>query len=56
MSDVGVGAVLLQKGKPVSYASRVWNDYEKNYAPIEKRWKPLCLDYTSLVTIVTEDM
>lgn len=23
MSDVGVGAVLLQNGKPVSYASRV---------------------------------
>ena len=36
MSDVGVGAVLLQKGKPVSYTSRVWNNYEKNYAPIEK--------------------
>ena len=36
MSDVGVGAVLLQNGKPVSYASRVWNDYEKSYAPIEK--------------------
>ena len=36
MSDVGVGAVLLQNGKPVSYAARVWNDYEKNYAPIEK--------------------
>ena len=30
MSDVGVGAVLLQNGKPVSYMLRVWNDYEKN--------------------------
>ena len=39
MSDVGVGAVLLQNGKPVSYASRVWNDYEKNYAPIEKEMR-----------------
>ena len=36
MSDVGVGAVILQNGKPVSYASRVWNNYEKNYAPIVK--------------------
>ena len=39
MSDVGVGAVLLQNGKPVSYASKVWNDYEKNYAPIEKEMR-----------------
>ena len=29
MSDVGMGAVLLQDGKPASYVSRVWNDYEK---------------------------
>ena len=29
MSDVGVGAVLLLNGKPVSYLSRVWNDYGK---------------------------
>ena len=39
MSDVGVGTVLLQNGKPVSYASKVWNDYEKNYAPIEKEMR-----------------
>ena len=38
-SDVGLGAVLLQNGKPVSYASKVWNDYEKNYAPIEKEMR-----------------
>ena len=35
----GVGAVLLQNGKPVSYAAKVWNDYEKNYAPIEKEMR-----------------
>ena len=39
MCDVGVGAVLLQNGKPVSYTSRVSNDYEKNYAPVEKEMK-----------------
>ena len=27
ISDVGVVTVLLQNGKLVSYASRVWNDY-----------------------------
>ena len=30
---------LWWNGKPVSYASRVWNDYEKNYAPIEKEMR-----------------
>ena len=39
MPDVGVGAVLLHNGKPVSYASKMWNDYEKNYAPIEKEMR-----------------
>ena len=39
MSDVGVRAILLQNGKPVSYMSRVWNDYKKNYAPIEKEMR-----------------
>ena len=41
MSDVGVGAVLLQNGKPVSYTSRLWNVYEKNYAPIEKEMRAI---------------
>ena len=36
MSDVGMEAVLLQNEKPVLYASRVCNDYEKNYAPVDE--------------------
>ena len=39
MSDVGMGAVLLQNGKPVSYTSKVWSDNEKNYVPIEKEMR-----------------
>ena len=37
MSDVGVGAVLSQNGKPVSYVSRVWNYFEKTNPQLEKK-------------------
>jgi transposase InsO family protein len=35
-SDYGLGAVLLQEGKPVAFASRALTKTEKNYAVIEK--------------------
>ena len=35
-SDKGHGAVLLQRGHPVAYASRALTDPETRYAPIEK--------------------
>lgn len=35
-SDKGVGAVLLQKGKPVAFASRTLSQTEQRYATIEK--------------------
>lgn len=31
MPDVGEHLALLQNGKPVSYPSRFWNDYERSY-------------------------
>jgi hypothetical protein len=34
-STVGLGAMLMQQGKPVCYASRSLTTSEKNYAPIE---------------------
>ena len=39
-----MGAVLLQNGKLVPYSSRVWNDYEKNYAPIEKEMRAVVFE------------
>ena len=39
MSNVGEGAVLSPNGKPVSYMSRVRNDYEKIYALTEKEMR-----------------
>ena len=35
-SQQGLGAVLMQKGRPIAYASRSLNDTEQNYAQIEK--------------------
>ena len=35
-SQNGLGATLLQEGRPVSYASRAFTSAEKNYAQIEK--------------------
>ena len=35
-SDVGLGAVITQEGKPIAYASRALTQTERNYAQIEK--------------------
>ena len=35
-SEYGLGAVLMQKDKPVAYASRSLKPAERNYAQIEK--------------------
>ena len=43
VSDVGIGAVLLQNRKPVSYTSRVWNDYEKKITHQLKKDESCCV-------------
>ena len=41
-SQSGLGACILQKGKPVAYASRAMTQAEQNYAQIEKEMSEIC--------------
>ena len=41
-SQSGLGACMLQKGKPVAYASRVMTQAEQTYAQTEKEMLAIC--------------
>ena len=41
-SQSGLGACIMQKGKPVVYASRAMTSAEQNYAQIEKEMLAIC--------------
>ena len=41
-SQSGLGACLMQKGKPFAYASRAMTSAEQNYAQIEKEMVAIC--------------
>ena len=41
-SQSGLGACLMQKGKPVAYASLAMTSAEQNYAQIEKEMLAIC--------------
>uniref|UniRef100_A0A0A9Y5C8 RNA-directed DNA polymerase n=1 Tax=Lygus hesperus TaxID=30085 RepID=A0A0A9Y5C8_LYGHE len=41
-SQFGLGACLLQEGQPICFASRVMNQFEKNYSQIEKELLAIC--------------
>ena len=36
MSQIGLGAALMQEGQPICYASRAMMETEQNYAQIKK--------------------
>uniref|UniRef100_A0A8C6WKT6 Reverse transcriptase/retrotransposon-derived protein RNase H-like domain-containing protein n=1 Tax=Neogobius melanostomus TaxID=47308 RepID=A0A8C6WKT6_9GOBI len=50
-SKDGLGACLLQEGRPVCYASRALTDTEKRYAQIEKRVACHCVCYQKIPPI-----
>ena len=56
ISDVGVGAVPLQNGKPVSYASRVWNDCKKTTHQLgeKKRVESCCVLITQVQQLLLQ--
>jgi len=41
-SQSGLGAVIIQDGRVIEYASRALTDTEKNYAQIEKELLAIC--------------
>ena len=45
-SDYGLGAVLLQAGRPVAFASRTMTETERRYSQIEKEYLALLFDCT----------
>ncbi len=42
-SKYGLGAVLMQDGRPIAYSSKSLSESEINYAQIEKESLPYCL-------------
>ena len=60
-SQDGVGAVLLQDGRPVEYASRSLTDSQRNWAQIEKELLSVCFglerfdQYTYGVKVIVEN-
>ena len=50
-SKNAVGAVVLQEGRPVAYASRKLRKSELNWAPIEKRNVSDCVQCTQVQRI-----
>lgn len=52
-SQLGVGCVLLQDGRPIAYASRTLTKTEKNYASIER--EPLCLPASDMISMSLDE-
>ena len=50
-SQSGLGARLLQKGKPIAYASRSLSPSECNYAQLKRNYWPLYLPATNFISI-----
>ena len=50
-SSTALGAVLLQNGRPLGYASRALSDVQQRYAQIKKKWQLLFLELRNFINI-----
>lgn len=53
-SSEGIGAVILQEGRPVAYGSRALNDCQCRYAQIEKELLAIIMDVRNFTSMCTE--
>jgi hypothetical protein len=53
-SKHGVGATILQDGKPVAYASKALTPTQQGYARLKRSCMPWCLDVTDSITTSTD--
>ena len=53
-SQLGLGAALLQQGKPIGYASRGLTETERRYAQIEKEMLAIVFSL-GIITILSVD-
>ena len=54
-SSTGLGATLLQEGKPLCFASIALTKSERNYAQIEKELLAIVLDVRDLISTSTQN-
>jgi len=54
-SSKGLGAVLLQDGKPLAYAPRALTPTQERYAQIEKETSQLCMEHRRFISLSMED-
>ena len=51
-SEYGLGAALLQDGRPIAFASKTFTDIETRYINIEHKWLSVCFGLEKFHTYI----